>query len=132
MAGKNVVTLSDSSFDTEVLQSATPVMVDFWAEWCGPCKMLGPTIDQLADEYQGKVKIAKLNVDDNSSTASRFGIRGIPALLIFQGGQVKEQLVGALPKANISKALDKYVGVAAPVPVAAAPAPAPVKPVAVH
>jgi len=132
MAGKNVVTLSDSSFDTEVLQSATPVMVDFWAEWCGPCKMLGPTIDQLADEYQGKVKIAKLNVDDNSSTASRFGIRGIPALLIFQGGQVKEQLVGALPKANISKALDKYVGVAAPPPVAAAPAPAPVKPVAVH
>ena len=132
MAGKNVVTLSDSSFDTEVLQSATPVMVDFWAEWCGPCKMLGPTIDQLADEYQGKVKIAKLNVDDNSSTASRFGIRGIPALLIFQGGQVKEQLVGALPKANISKALDKYVGVAAPDQVAAAPAPAPVKPVAVH
>src|ERR1039457_6796567 len=132
MAGKNVVTLSDSSFDAEVLQSATPVMVDFWAEWCGPCKMLGPTIDQLADEYQGKVKIAKLNVDDNSSTASRFGIRGIPALLIFQGGQVKEQLVGAQPKANISKALDKYVGVAAPPPVAAAPVAAPVKPVAVH
>ena len=112
MAGKNVVTLSDSSFDAEVLQSATPVIVDFWAEWCGPCKMLGPTIDQLADEYLGKVKVAKLNVDDNSSTASRFGIRGIPALLIFQGGQVKEQLVGAQPKDNISKALNKYVGVA--------------------
>jgi thioredoxin 1 len=114
MAGKNVVTLSDSSFDTEVLQSATPVMVDFWAEWCGPCKMLGPTIDQLADEYQGRIKIAKLNVDDNSSTASRFAIRGIPAMLIFQGGQVKEQLQGALPKANIAKALDKYVTAAAP------------------
>ena len=109
MAGKNTVTFTDSSFDTEVLQSKTPVMVDFWAEWCGPCKMLGPTIDQLADEYQGKVKIGKLNVDDHSATASRYNIRGIPAMLIFQGGQVKEQLVGAQPKDNIAKALNKYV-----------------------
>ena len=108
MAGKNVVTLTDSSFDTEVLQSNVPVMVDFWAEWCGPCKMLGPTIDQLADEYAGKAKIAKLNVDDNMATASRYNIRGIPALLIFQGGQVREQLVGAQPKDNIAKALNKY------------------------
>ncbi len=110
MAGKNTVTFTDSSFDTEVLQSQTPVMVDFWAEWCGPCKMLGPTIDQLADDYAGKVKIGKLNVDDNSATASRYNIRGIPAMLIFQGGQVKEQLVGAQPKDNIAKALNKYVG----------------------
>jgi len=79
--------------------------------------MLGPTSDQLADEYQGKAKVAKLNVDDNMATASRYNIRGIPALLIFQGGQVRDQLVGAQPKANIAKALDKYVGAAAPQPV---------------
>ena len=107
MAGQNVVNLSDSSFDSEVLQSKVPVIVDFWAEWCGPCKMLGPTIDQLADEYAGK--IAKLNVDDHMATASRYNIRGIPALLIFHGGQVREQLVGAQPKDNIAKALNKYV-----------------------
>ena len=109
MAGKNVVTLSDSSFDTEVLKSEVPVMVDFWAEWCGPCKMLGPTIDQLADDFAGKAKIAKLNVDDHMATATRYNIRGIPAMLIFQGGQVREQLVGAQPKENIVKALNKYV-----------------------
>jgi thioredoxin 1 len=124
MAGKNVVTLTDGSFDTEVLQSNVPVMVDFWAEWCGPCKMLGPAIDQLADEYQGKVKVAKLNVDDHMATASRYNIRGIPALLIFQGGQVREQLVGAQPKANIAKALDKYT-VAAPGPQLVAKEPTP-------
>ena len=116
MAGKNVVTLTDSSFDTEVLQSNVPVMVDFCAEWCGPCKMLGPTIDQLADEYAGKAKIAKLNVDDNMATASRYNIRGIPALLIFQGGQVREQLVGAQPKDNIAKALNKYTIATMPAP----------------
>jgi thioredoxin 1 len=116
MAGKNVVTLTDGSFDTEVLQSKVPVMVDFWAEWCGPCKMLGPTIDQLADEYVGKAKIAKLNVDDNMATASRYNIRGIPALLIFQGGQVREQLVGAQPKDNIAKALNKYTVATMPGP----------------
>jgi thioredoxin 1 len=109
MAGQNVVNLNDSSFDSEVLQSKVPVMVDFWAEWCGPCKMLGPTIDQLADEYAGKAKIAKLNVDDHMATASRYNIRSIPALLIFQGGQVREQLVGAQPKDNLAKALNKYV-----------------------
>jgi thioredoxin 1 len=125
MAGKNVVTLSDSSFDSEVLQSKEPVLVDFWAEWCGPCKMLGPTIDQLADEYQGKAKIAKLNVDDHMATASRYNIRGIPALLIFQGGQVREQLVGAQPKDNIAKALNKYTVATMPSPQQAQqPAPA--------
>jgi len=127
MAGKNVVTLSDSSFDTEVLQSKIPVMVDFWAEWCGPCKMLGPTIDQLADEYVGKVKVAKLNVDDHISTASRYNIRGIPALLIFQGGQVREQLVGAQPKDNIAKALNKYTVATMPSPQPGANAPASTK-----
>ena len=94
----------------EIETSAKPVFLDFWAEWCGPCKMLGPTLDQLADEYAGRVKIGKLNVDDYSSTATRFNIRGIPALLIFQGGQVREQLVGVQPKDNIAKALNKYAG----------------------
>src|SRR5258708_7484376 len=109
MASDKVVILSDSGFDTDVLKSSIPVMVDFWAEWCGPCKMLGPTIDQLAGEYDGRIKIAKLNVDDNPSTASRFGIRGIPAMLIFKDGKVQEQLVGALPKDKIAGTLDKYV-----------------------
>ena len=123
MAGKNVVTLTDGNFDTEVLQSNVPVMVDFWAEWCGPCKMLGPTIDQLGDEYVGKVKVAKLNVDDSMNTASRYNIRSIPALLIFQGGQVREQMVGAQPKANIAKALDKYTVATMPGPQPVANAP---------
>ena len=116
MAGKNVVTFSDSNFDSEVLQSKVPVMVDFWAEWCGPCKMLGPTIDILADEYAGKVKIGKLNVDDNIATPTRYGIRGIPALLIFQGGKVQDQLVGAQPKDNIAKVLNKYTVATMPSP----------------
>ena len=116
MAGKNVVTLTDGSFDSEVLQSNVPVLVDFWAEWCGPCKMLGPTIDQLADEYHGKVKVGKLNVDDNMATASRYNIRGIPALLIFRGGQVQEQLIGAQPRDNIAKALNKYTVATMPAP----------------
>jgi thioredoxin 1 len=127
MAGKNVVTLSDSSFDTEVLQSKIPVMVDFWAEWCGPCKMLGPTIDQLADEYVGKAKVAKLNVDDNMATASRYGIRSIPAMLIFQGGQVREQIIGKQDKDKIAKALDKYTVATMPSPQTGANAPASTK-----
>ena len=106
---KPTIEVNETNFEREVLQSPQPIVMDFWAEWCGPCKMLGPTIDQLADEYQGKVKISKLNVDDHSSTAARYNIRGIPAMLIFQGGQVREQLVGNQPKDNIVKALDKYV-----------------------
>ena len=109
MAGNHVVTFTDSNFDSEVLQSNIPVMVDFWAEWCGPCKMLAPTVDAVAEQYAGKVKVGKLNVDENS-TATRYNIRGIPTLLIFQGGQVKEQLVGSQPKSTIEKALDKYTG----------------------
>jgi thioredoxin 1 len=116
MAGNNVVTLSDSNFDSEVLQSNVPVLVDFWAEWCGPCKMMGPTIDQLADEYVGKAKVAKLNVDDNMATGSRFQIRSIPALLIFQGGQVREQVVGRQDKGKLAQMLNKYTVATIPSP----------------
>jgi thioredoxin 1 len=120
MAGKNVVTLTDSNFDSEVLQSKVPVLVDFWAEWCGPCKMMGPTIDQLGDEYVGKAKVAKLNVDDNMATGSRFQIRSIPALLIFQGGQVREQMVGRQDKDKVAQALNKYTVATMPSPQPAA------------
>jgi thioredoxin 1 len=102
--------VSDSNFDTEVLQSQVPVLVDFWAEWCGPCKMLAPTVEALAREYEGKVKVAKVNVDENIATASRFRIQGIPTLLLFKGGQVREQLVGTQPKSVVEKALAKHVG----------------------
>jgi len=109
MAG-NVLEVSDSNFDTEVLQSQVPVLVDFWAEWCGPCKMLAPTVEALAREYEGKVKVAKVNVDENIATASRFRIQGIPTLLLFKGGQVREQLVGTQPKSVVEKALAKHLG----------------------
>ena len=109
MAGLNIVELTDANFDTEVLQAKVPVMVDFWAEWCGPCRMLAPTVEAVANEYAGKVKVAKLNVDENVSSASRYNIRGIPTLLIFKDGQIKEQLVGTQPKSAIEKALGKYL-----------------------
>ncbi|MBM3860921.1 MAG: thioredoxin [Verrucomicrobia bacterium] len=110
MASANVVTLSSANFDTEVVKSAVPVLVDFWAEWCGPCKMIAPVLDQIADEQTGKVKIAKLNVDDSPDLAGKFGIRAIPTLLIFQGGVVKEQMVGLLSKKDIQKKLAAYLG----------------------
>ena len=109
MAGLNIIELSDNNFDTEVLKSNLPVMVDFWAEWCGPCKMLGPTVEAVANEFAGKVKVGKLNVDENTSSAARYNIRGIPTLLIFKGGQIQEQLVGAQPKSVIEKTLNKYL-----------------------
>ncbi len=100
------VVLSDSNFTQEVLQSDTPVLVDFWAEWCGPCKMIAPTIHELAGEYAGKAKIAKLDVDSYNVIAGQFGIRSIPALLIFKNGKVVDQIVGAVPKQKIKERLD--------------------------
>ena len=109
MASDLIQTYTDDNFDGTVLKAATPVVVDFWAEWCGPCRALGPAIDALAQDYQGKVAVGKLNVDDNPNTAFKFQIRGIPALLLFKGGQVVESIVGLAPKEDLKKALDKHV-----------------------
>ena len=109
MAAENVQTFTDGNFDDSVLKSAPPVLVDFWAEWCGPCKRLGPTIDQLASEYAGKVTIGKLNVDENPNTAIKFQIRGIPAVMLFKGGQIVEAVVGLQPKEEFKKAIDKHI-----------------------
>lgn len=102
-----MLTLSESNFDTEVLSSTTPVLVDFWAEWCGPCKMIGPILDELASEYDGRVKMGKVNIDEQQSLATRFGVRAIPTLLIFKDGQVAEQIVGMRSKRDLKANLDK-------------------------
>ena len=109
MAGLNTLTLSDASFDKDVLNSDVPVLVDFWAEWCGPCRMMGPTIDAIATDYNGRVRVGKLNVDDNGNIATRYGIRGIPTLLLFKGGRVVEQRVGAVGKTDVQKMLDTHL-----------------------
>ena len=106
MAGINTVTFTDAAWDAEVLQSDKPVLVDFWAEWCGPCRMMSPTIDALADDYSGRVTIGKLNVDENGGAAMRYGVRGIPTLLLFKGGQVVAQKVGATSKTDLQQLID--------------------------
>ena len=110
MAGNGIVEVTDSNFDQDVLKSDKPVLVDFWATWCGPCRAIAPIVEDLAREYQGKVKIGKMDVDSNSATPMRYKVTGIPTLLVFKGGQVVEQLVGYKPKEIIAQALDKYVG----------------------
>ena len=107
--GANTIEITDNNFETEVVKASTPVLVDFWAAWCAPCRALAPTIDSIAEEYKGRVKVGKLDVDANGSTAARFNIRGIPTLLVIKDGQVKEQIVGAVDKSVITKALDKHL-----------------------
>ncbi|HJY86628.1 MAG TPA: thioredoxin [Candidatus Acidoferrales bacterium] len=108
---ENIANVTDNSFQVEVIEASKDqlVMVDFWAEWCGPCHALAPTVAEIAGDYSGKLKVVKLNVDENINTPGRFNIRGIPTLLIFKGGQVAEQIVGAVPKEQITKALSRHV-----------------------
>jgi thioredoxin 1 len=101
--------VSDQNFKTEVLDSATPVLVDFWAVWCGPCKMIAPIVEELAKEYNGKLKVAKMDVDSNPKTAMDFGIRSIPTLLVFKGGTVVEQIIGAVPKRHLQDKLATHL-----------------------
>jgi thioredoxin 1 len=107
MASPLISALTQDNFEKEVLQSATPVLVDFWAEWCGPCKMIAPLLDELADEYSGKVKIGKVNIDEQQELATKYGIRAIPTLLLINKGQVSEQMVGAKSKRDLKASLDR-------------------------
>ena len=106
---KAVKTFTDANFDEVVLKSSAPVLVDFWAEWCGPCKRLGPTVDALAGEYAGKLTVGKVNVDENPNVSFKFQIRGIPTLLIFKGGKVVESIVGLASKDDLKKTIDRHV-----------------------
>jgi thioredoxin 1 len=102
----NVLEISDQTFQQEVLDSATPVLIDFWAPWCGPCKAIAPVVEEVAGTYAGRLKVVKMNVDDNPATPTKYGVRGIPNLILFKKGQVAEQIVGAVPKAHLVRAID--------------------------
>jgi thioredoxin 1 len=109
MASGKVLHVTDASFEQEVMKSATPVLIDFWAPWCAPCRAIAPMVDELAAEYEGRLKVVKINVDDNPQVPARFGVRGIPNLLIIKDGEVKQQIVGAAPKKNLIAALDSAI-----------------------
>jgi thioredoxin 1 len=109
MAAENVQTFTDGNFEKSVLKADEPVLVDFWAEWCGPCKRLGPTIDALATDFQGRMIVGKLNVDDNPDIAFKFQIRGIPAVLLFKDGKVVESMIGLAPKEDYKRAIEKHL-----------------------
>lgn len=109
MAAANILTLNSGNFSDQVLKSTEPVLVDFWAEWCGPCKMIAPMLDEIAEEKVGKLKVGKVNVDENQELATKFSIRAIPTLLLFKGGEVKETMVGAVGKKDLEKKLAAHV-----------------------
>ena len=106
---QHILYVTDATFEPEVLQSATPVLVDYWAEWCGPCKMIAPILDEVAKEYSGRLKVAKLNIDENQSTPPRYGIRGIPTLMLFKNGSVEATKVGALSKSQLTAFIDSHI-----------------------
>ena len=107
MAANGIIELSDSNFDTEVIKSETPVLVDFWAPWCGPCRAIAPIVEEISSSYQERLKVGKLNVDENQQTTMKFGIRSIPTLIIFKGGMAVEQIIGAVPKGEIERVVGK-------------------------
>jgi thioredoxin 1 len=108
MAG-NTTELQDAGFDQEVLKSTTPYLVDFWAPWCGPCRMIAPIVEELGTEYEGRLKVGKVNVDDNQEIAARYGISSIPTVMLFKDGQLKERITGAVPKNVLKQAIDKHL-----------------------
>jgi len=124
MASDKTLTFTDAAFDQDVLNSDLPVLVDFWAPWCGPCRAMSPTVDAVAADYEGRIKVGKLNTDENQATAMRYQVRGIPTLLLFKGGRVVDQRVGAMPKSELVKMLSPHAPEKAP---QAAEAPAEVK-----
>ena len=110
MAAENAILLTDDNFESEVIKSELPVLVDFWAPWCGPCQQLTPIIEQLANEYKDKIKVGKLNVDENQKTSIQFSIQSIPTVLLVKNGEAAERIVGAVPKEALKKAIDKHIG----------------------
>ena len=110
MAGSHTLTFTDADFDSKVLQSEQPVLVDFWAIWCGPCRMMAPVIDSLAKKYAGRVRVGKLDVDHNPASAQRYNVRGIPTMLLFKNGQVVDQVVGSVPEDRLAAKLERHVG----------------------
>jgi len=106
---EKIIHITDDTFEQEVLQSQTPVLVDYWAEWCGPCKMIAPALDQIASEYAGRLKVAKLNIDENQTTPSKYGIRGIPTLMLFKNGNLEATKVGALSKSQLAAFIDSNI-----------------------
>jgi thioredoxin 1 len=105
----NIINVTDSTFEQEVLSSEIPVLLDYWAEWCGPCKMIAPILNDIADEYYGKIKVAKLNIDENPGTPAKFGVRGIPTLMIFKSGSIEATKVGAMSKSQLSAFIDSTI-----------------------